>query len=199
MSQVSDPSSVVSSAAYLLFYRRRSSAPLGGPRFQEIFDKFDNPAAEDEDSATEIGDDRSEDNFAGTGHRLSNHTTTTTVRPLNDSDDNLPAYGQVHQSVEDEGLGMDDDPYGITDSNPISQNWSFGNSKGNTSPYIASADSDAASDVAQISQDEREDVDMKSVAADHSDSEDKRDSRLRRDSDEVAEVHIDGGKDPRHE
>ena len=32
---------MVGPGAYLLFYRRRSAIPLGGPKFQEIFDRFD--------------------------------------------------------------------------------------------------------------------------------------------------------------
>lgn len=42
VSKQNDPSRVVTSAAYLLFYRRRSEVPLGGPRFQEIFDSYNN-------------------------------------------------------------------------------------------------------------------------------------------------------------
>lgn len=209
MSHVSDPSSVISSAAYLLFYRRRSSEPLGGPLFKDIFEKFDNPTADDEESATEMGDDQSEDNFGGTGHRLSHHTTTTTIRPLVGSDDGLPAYGHIQQSVEDEGLGMDEDPYQIMDSNPISQNWSFG--KSNNSPLIEPVDSDIASDAAQVSQDDGDDVEMKSVAPDHSDQEDttvaeqpgsasvRRSAKNERDSEEVADIHVDGEKDSRNE
>ena len=52
-----DPSKIITPAAYLLFYRRRSEAPLGGPRFQEIFNRFDqgrSPAgANDEDDSGE--------------------------------------------------------------------------------------------------------------------------------------------------
>lgn len=40
VSLVNNTDSVVSAAAYLLFYRRRSSEPLGGPRFQRIEAKF---------------------------------------------------------------------------------------------------------------------------------------------------------------
>ena len=39
----------MSSAAYLLFYRRRSAVPLGGPRFQEISDRFDNTFNEEDE------------------------------------------------------------------------------------------------------------------------------------------------------
>lgn len=34
------PSNIVDSTAYLLFYRRRSSEPLGGPLFREIVERF---------------------------------------------------------------------------------------------------------------------------------------------------------------
>ncbi|KAG6228008.1 hypothetical protein E4U34_005051 [Claviceps purpurea] len=47
---VSEPSSVVTSAAYLLFYRRRSSTPLGGPRFREMFAKYDAEQHSDNES-----------------------------------------------------------------------------------------------------------------------------------------------------
>lgn len=52
-----DVSRVVSSSAYLLFYRRRSDLPLGGPRFQEIFRKYENPneASDDEESGEDQG------------------------------------------------------------------------------------------------------------------------------------------------
>jgi len=47
---------MISPSAYLLFYRRKSDNPLGGPLIQQICNKFDNPAeaSEDEDS----GEDR---------------------------------------------------------------------------------------------------------------------------------------------
>lgn len=49
VSKQKDPERVVGPGAYLLFYRRRSEIPLGGPRFQEIFDRFDNQTTADED------------------------------------------------------------------------------------------------------------------------------------------------------
>ncbi|KXX75992.1 putative ubiquitin carboxyl-terminal hydrolase 12, partial [Madurella mycetomatis] len=51
---------VVTSAAYLLFYRRRSEVPLGGPKFQEIFDRYSNQ--------TDAGDEDMLD--SGEGQRL---------------------------------------------------------------------------------------------------------------------------------
>lgn len=158
--------------------------------------------ADDDDSATEMG---SEDNFTGAGHRLSHHTTTTTIRPLASSDADMATYGALQPSIEDEGLGMDEDPYQILDSNPISQNWSFG--KSNNSPQIDAADSDFASDAAQVSQDEGDDVEMKSIAPEHSDTTlvnkpdvvSVRPSETQRDSEEVAEIHVDGEKGSRIE
>ncbi|KAL2141134.1 hypothetical protein VTI28DRAFT_2759 [Corynascus sepedonium] len=48
VSKQNDTSRVVTSAAYLLFYRRRSDVPLGGPRFQEIFERFNNSSLDDD-------------------------------------------------------------------------------------------------------------------------------------------------------
>lgn len=53
VSMVSDPSSAVTSAAYLLFYRRRSTGHLGGPRFSQILDKYERDTTEDEESGNE--------------------------------------------------------------------------------------------------------------------------------------------------
>jgi len=47
---------MVTPAAYLLFYRRRSSVPLGGPRFQSIMDKFDNASSGDDENMSEAGE-----------------------------------------------------------------------------------------------------------------------------------------------
>ena len=55
---------MITAAAYLLFYRRRSAAPLGGPRFQSIIDKFDNASSGDDD------DDDDEASEPGEGQRL---------------------------------------------------------------------------------------------------------------------------------
>ncbi|MCJ1310555.1 CSN-associated deubiquitinating enzyme Ubp12 [Agyrium rufum] len=49
VSRRSDPKYVVTSSAYLLFYRRRSTAPLGGPIFENFFAFED----EDEDEVAE--------------------------------------------------------------------------------------------------------------------------------------------------
>lgn len=56
MSKCSDPQKVVSAAAYLLFYRRRSETPLGGPKFQEIFDKYDSQIASADQDMSDSGE-----------------------------------------------------------------------------------------------------------------------------------------------
>lgn len=58
VSKVSDVSRVVSSAAYLLFYRRRSEVPLGGPRFQKIEEKYnrEHEAAGSDDDMSDSGE-----------------------------------------------------------------------------------------------------------------------------------------------
>ncbi|KAH8805658.1 ubiquitin carboxyl-terminal hydrolase-like protein [Xylogone sp. PMI_703] len=64
VSKQKDVSRVVGPSAYLLFYRRRSDVPLGGPRFKEIFEEYDNPheadqEEEDDTEAAESGEEHS--------------------------------------------------------------------------------------------------------------------------------------------
>ncbi|KAK0674297.1 putative ubiquitin carboxyl-terminal hydrolase 12 [Cercophora samala] len=56
VTKCSDPKKVVSSAAYLLFYRRRSETPLGGPKFQEIFDKYERQVASADQDMSDSGE-----------------------------------------------------------------------------------------------------------------------------------------------
>jgi ubiquitin carboxyl-terminal hydrolase 4/11/15 len=58
VSKQKDPSKVISTGAYLLFYRRRSEIPLGGPRFQEIFDRYNAQHSLDDDSTLDSGEGR---------------------------------------------------------------------------------------------------------------------------------------------
>lgn len=48
---VKNPESMITSHAYLLFYRRRSDRALGGTRFDEILRRFDTPDEQDDDDA----------------------------------------------------------------------------------------------------------------------------------------------------
>lgn len=57
VSEQKDTSRIVSTGAYLLFYRRRSETPLGGPRFKEIIDRYNNPPEPSEDD-NESGEDQ---------------------------------------------------------------------------------------------------------------------------------------------
>ena len=57
---------VVSTAAYLLFYRRRSSTPLGGKFFEDVMHKVHNPQAEVLSGTRS----RTESPLAGEGRRL---------------------------------------------------------------------------------------------------------------------------------
>ncbi|KAK0389430.1 hypothetical protein NLU13_3005 [Sarocladium strictum] len=170
VSKVKDPSSVVTSAAYLLFYRRRSSKPLGGPRFAKIFEQFDHVDDADE------GEDDDEFAHAGEGQRLGGHSsptesqhnvskvgairpqaarneTTTTITAVNGSDEeDLPPYSEpagsavVHNSIEaDEGIEMRDD-YQPLSFNAM-QTWNFDNLNDNAK--AGTPDHDYASDSAQ--------------------------------------------------
>ena len=126
-----EPSKVVTSAAYLLFYRRRSEVPLGGPRFQAIFEKFDqaseNPSADEAGEGQRLGkgSSRSGSPSASTGAGLvlpqgSRGLASTpagsadpelpayrsTLRPFPDPEDDLSGWGgdqdTLHNSIEDE-------------------------------------------------------------------------------------------------
>ncbi len=57
---MNDQSRIVSPSAYLLFYRRRSDAPLGGPRFKQILQEYDSPpqAQASGDEMSESGEDK---------------------------------------------------------------------------------------------------------------------------------------------
>ncbi|KAI9904958.1 hypothetical protein N3K66_001487 [Trichothecium roseum] len=217
VSTVSDPSTVVTSAAYLLFYRRRSSQPLGGPRFAEIYRKFDKPEDSDEDTATESGDDRrhggisSRTGGAASHQPLGQTQSRTTVTPLDGPDDeepDLPPYeSTLRPSVEDEGVEMND---GWQPAGPISmtQAWSFNN--------LGDEDlaGDAASDEAQLnsSDDERgqsressvEDIDMTMPSPDEKPDDASAEatktihnvpaaaSGTKQGSDDVTEIHVEG-------
>ncbi|KAG9230957.1 hypothetical protein BJ875DRAFT_135688 [Amylocarpus encephaloides] len=58
VSKIKDPQSVVTQSAYLLFYRRRSGVPLGGPKFKQIFETFDNPQNSQEDETRLSGEEQ---------------------------------------------------------------------------------------------------------------------------------------------
>lgn len=61
VSKVRDLSRIVSSSAYLLFYRRRSDEPLGGPRLEEIVRHFEVP------NSNEVSDEEDVESGEGQG------------------------------------------------------------------------------------------------------------------------------------
>jgi ubiquitin carboxyl-terminal hydrolase 4/11 len=174
---------VVSRAAYLLFYRRRSDVPLGGPRFQEITEKFENAP---DDEASESGEDQrlGGGSFqhgssrlgigAGVIHQLADRgeastdmATTVTTHVL---DDELPSYeasGGIQNSIEDEGIGMANGHSGNATLAALHTNWTWQNvnavTNSNNTPDLGL---DYESDAAQhdSSGDER---DVVVQAADH--------------------------------
>ena len=106
---------MVTNAAYLLFYRRRSSKHLGGPRFDEIFAKYDKESSQSDDEATES----SEDGRA---------SVKTTVKQIVDvEDDDPPLYdGSIRRSIEDDGEETQDGYRNLgSKSLDMTQGWSF--------------------------------------------------------------------------
>lgn len=51
-------SEMISSSAYLLFYRRRSDVPLGGPKLWQIIEEYDNKISRSEDEVFGTGEDQ---------------------------------------------------------------------------------------------------------------------------------------------
>lgn len=180
VSKVSDPAQVVTTAAYLLFYRRRSSKPLGGHRFADIIDKFDGESEEEQSddsgegkrlggSSTLTGSLNQKLGASMSRPRPERLATTTTVTALEGSDDDeLPAYNEgsggqvIHNSIEDEGLGGmggENHPFNGT------QDWSF--ELINTANGKGATGSDFGSDDAQPDLSDRDkDTEMTSAAQD---------------------------------
>lgn len=197
VSLVSDPSSVVSTAAYLLFYRRRSSGHLGGTRFAEILDKYEKSSGDEATSEAE-GEQKSDD--SDDTSRFGRATQKGLRRPLDlgdDSDDGLPPYGQhIRRSIEDEGVDM---PGSFATSTSMTQGWSFdrlgdgtpGASGGNVSDE-AQFDSSSGEDAARSRGQTEMDTEMAtgdasaliSVPADADADNDE----------EVAEIHVESDK-----
>ncbi|XWW97606.1 hypothetical protein V2A60_005591 [Cordyceps javanica] len=102
-SLVSDPQSVITSAAYLLFYKRRASGHLGGPRFAAILDKYEKDTTEEESGG--------DDDASGK------------------ADEDLPAYqgrtlGDRRPSTEDESGPSTFSA--LRGESLMTQTWSFG-------------------------------------------------------------------------
>lgn len=142
------PSSIVDSSAYLLFYRRRSAVPLGGPRFQVIVEGYDNPRSNDDDA----GD-------AGEGRRLGEGSSQTgspsafqeqEAGATHQQTGTAGGSGLYDQSVQpsiesDEAIDMTDN----TQSSFL-PSWSFARLDGQVANMGSPLGSGAASDEAQL-------------------------------------------------
>ncbi|KAF3063859.1 putative ubiquitin carboxyl-terminal hydrolase 12 [Daldinia childiae] len=173
------PDRIVDSSAYLLFYRRRSEIPLGGPRFQQILEKFQDDGSDGE--LPDSGEDqRLGGGFSQTGSSSAlqgagathprgstggKSTNGFTVNNANSSwdiktiDDVLEHPSEdVHRSIEeDEGISLTEDTVQPAGFQPLTNgnSWSFDNLVSNdiadieNPPSESPLDSDAASDAAQ--------------------------------------------------
>ncbi|KAI8248309.1 putative zinc protease mug138 [Colletotrichum sp. SAR 10_98] len=179
------PESVITKAAYLLFYRRRSDGPLGGPRFKEIFDKFDKGGEDDEEGDTSSGEDQrlaggsslTGSSRLGTGAEatlprgnrgLASSTMATVSR---ETEDELPPYEgssstnvgseNIQNSIEDEGIGMTDNFAG-SNGFQATQTWNWNSLSSNDGPANSLGMEGYASDDAQpdSSDDRDNDTDM---------------------------------------
>jgi ubiquitin carboxyl-terminal hydrolase 4/11/15 len=173
-----DLSRIVSPSAYLLFYRRRSDGPLGGPRLKQVVNEYDNPQEQSEDELSESGEDRG---LAGTSSSLRGSSSAWTgvgaalhlpnhgsvggagMTTINPSDlDKLPDYeshdplrnNQLHPSVErdhDEGIDVEEDHNYNTFGPPnMAGGWDFAaiNENSRNVTSGAASDIDVASDMA---------------------------------------------------
>ncbi|RGP62747.1 ubiquitin carboxyl-terminal hydrolase 12, partial [Fusarium longipes] len=139
-SPVSDPASCITSAAYLLFYRRRSSTPLGGSRFGVISEKYKNSEENSEEEDVEAGEGQRLGegsslvglSSVGTGAaatrlpagRGSDRITVTSYPGPDDDEDEPPPYG----GAEDEGVDVKEGFQQLDNGQSLSfaQSWSFG-------------------------------------------------------------------------
>ncbi|KAF2634783.1 UCH-domain-containing protein [Massarina eburnea CBS 473.64] len=174
VTKCSNPERVVTTAAYLLFYRRRSAGPLGPPALQEIVNAWQDPEYEGEGGNDEansrnpspsgnglhLGDSSRNGSSSafgtgagalrggGSGGAGSQALNGAGVENPDNNDDSLPAYGD-----EDEGYGEESDlnhiyaPLGHMD-----QQWSFASIPQNTNETdVFTADDDYASNAAAAS------------------------------------------------
>ncbi|KAI0128921.1 hypothetical protein BJ170DRAFT_682707 [Xylariales sp. AK1849] len=139
---------IVDSSAYLLFYRRRSESPLGGPRLKEIVESYDNPASDDDTAKAGEGprlDEGSSPTGSSSAFREQGAGATHlgqagthggrilgSALPRPGSDDGLTQLSDarfdsahtVHRSIEDdEGIDMAENPTHSTAAFP--QTWDF--------------------------------------------------------------------------
>lgn len=144
-----DPEKLVSTAAYLLFYRRRSSQPLGPPYLQELVNKARNPIDGDSAEASDA------DSESGEGGRLGDRSSASSRLPGSSSAGTVGAgaapgtsqrlllpgvsdaghgsganrAAMLRETSEDEGISLEHDDLGPTTAiNYLpAQTWGFDN------------------------------------------------------------------------
>ncbi|OTB08608.1 hypothetical protein M426DRAFT_262093 [Hypoxylon sp. CI-4A] len=156
---------IVDASAYLLFYRRRSEQPLGGPRFQRILEKFADPDSDSgEDQRLGEGSSRNGSSGAlqGVGADRPRGKVDAQSNPDNDWEfedvkTGANISGNVHQSIEDdEGIDVTDNSTRSPgfQSFANANSWSFSNIVPDDATDLENAPSeshfDGASDTAQI-------------------------------------------------
>lgn len=158
---------IVDSSAYMLFYRRQSNVPLGGPRLRTILERFTD---EDDDEMSGLGEGRrlgegfsqngssSALQGAGVSHQAESYggNSNTHSRSIISSyaeddrgDDDIPLlassrFQSGHAIAEDEGIELEDSEQS---AQPFTLNtWSFKNIPDNSadSPFGSGAASDEA-------------------------------------------------------
>ncbi|KAM0434466.1 hypothetical protein ACHAPT_003562 [Fusarium lateritium] len=180
VSPVSDPSTCITSAAYLLFYRRRSSIPLGGSRFGVISEKYRTSEENSEEDDEEVGEGQrlgegsslNGSSSAGIGaaavrRRGDRGSGSVAVKALagpdDEADDPPPYEGAhsietIHDSIENEGMDVKGSyqQLGTSKSISLTQNWNFEGLAGSGAEEDSTA-ADIASDEVQLdsSSDER--------------------------------------------
>ncbi|KAL5624058.1 hypothetical protein BROUX41_004118 [Berkeleyomyces rouxiae] len=130
VSRVRDPAGVSSSAAYLLFYRRRTTGTLGGARFEGIVKTFD--ADDDSSSSEDSGEDQGISlRSPHKGLRQQQQQTQAAS-----DDDGLPSYqNSLHSSIEDETQDNS------TVQDAIGSSWSFSRLESSPARGISRLDS----------------------------------------------------------
>lgn len=114
VSKLKNLSDMISSSAYLLFYRRRTNIPLGGPKLQQIIEEYDNKISRSEDEVYEAGEDQalvgnsslhgSSSALTGAGavhHRLQSGSSGVEFTVATPVYDQLPPYRPHEENDED--------------------------------------------------------------------------------------------------
>ncbi|KAI1375036.1 UCH-domain-containing protein [Hypoxylon crocopeplum] len=169
------PDRIVDPSAYLLFYRRQSEIPLGGPRFQQILEKFMDPDSSDSELPNSGEGQRLDEGSSQNGSssalqgaeatrllgkaggnstmdfvlsNADNRWDLGEIRSVNDVLHADPSQG-VHQSIEeDEAIDMTDDTTRSTGFQPLtsSNSWNFSNLKNNEYTDLEQAPSESPFD-----------------------------------------------------